>query len=98
MLVVAFVIVLTGAVIAGVRMRGISRRAERIATLSQQIASERSHCQQLEIALNERHNIDMIRDEAKNRLGMYDPGEAGVRVVSLPIEDTGIITVYESGE
>ena len=94
----AVLIALVGAVIFGVRMRGISCRTDRINALTQQISSERSRTQQLEIALNERRNIDMIRDEAKNRLGMYDPGEVEVRVVSLPVEESGIITVYETGE
>ena len=93
-------IIVIGVILFAMRMNMIARRADRIDTLNRQIAAERSHCQQLEIALNERRNIDMIRDEAKNRLGMFDPGETQTRVVALPGGETDaeIVTVYDAGE
>ena len=47
--------------------------------------------------LSERMNLDMIGDEAVNRLGMVLPDAASVRVVSLPVDQdgNGAQTVYD---
>ena len=64
----------------------ISAGAKRISALRAQIAAEESRQQQLEIALVERQNLDMIRSEAVSRLGLSLPGTWSVQVVSLPAE------------
>ncbi|MBQ8954758.1 MAG: hypothetical protein IJ048_11645 [Clostridia bacterium] len=68
------------------RMAAIASGAKTISRLRTQIAAEESRRQQLEIALAERRNLEMIGYEAVSRLGMVRPGSWSVRVVTLPGE------------
>ena len=82
------------------RMATIAAGSKSISALNAQIAAEESRRQQLEIALGERRNLDMIRDEAVTRLGMVRPEAEAVRVVSLAGETApgGTQTVYDAAE
>ena len=99
LLVVCLACLAAGLIVVGARMGAISRNARRMETLNQMITSERSRCQQLEIALNERNNIDMIRDAAIYRLGMVEPGSSMTQVVLLPEQTPAdVVTVYEPAQ
>ena len=63
----------------------------RVRDLQNQIDAETQHRQKLEIALEGRMNSDLT-SEAVNRLGMVRPGSWSVRVVSVDIEDTGVLS------
>ncbi len=81
------------------RMAAVAAGSKSISALNAQIAAERSRCQQLEIVLAERRNLDMVGDEAVNRLGMIRPDAASVRVVSLPdMDGGGAQTVYDPAD
>ncbi|MBR0463646.1 MAG: hypothetical protein IJJ23_04595 [Clostridia bacterium] len=99
LLVACLVCLAVGLGVIGARMGAISRNARRIDTLNQMITAERSRRQQLEIALNERSNIDMIRDAAIYRLGMSEPESAVTQVVALPeLTPSDVVTVYEPAQ
>jgi|GEM_PF-5280201 len=65
------------------QMAAIGSGSKAISALRAQIAAEESRRQQLEIALVERCNLEMIGDLAVSRLGMVRPDASSVRVVSL---------------
>ena len=98
MLRVALVLVAASLFLYINRMAAIAGGAKTISRLRTQIAAEESRRQQLEIALAERRNLEMIGYEAVSRLGMVRPGSWSVRVVTLPGETASgdSQTVYDA--
>ena len=98
MLKIVRAVLLVGVFLYITGMARVAAGSKSINALRAQIAAEESRRQQLEIALYERHNLEMIGDLAVSRLGMVRPDAAAVRVISLSGE-TGVgdaQTVYDA--
>ena len=98
MLKIVGVVLLVSVVLYVTGMARVRAGSKSINALRAQIAAEESRRQQLEIALYERQNLEMIGDLAVSRLGMVRPGASDVRVVSLAGELSGgdAQTVYDA--
>ena len=76
----------------------LSGQNKQLASLEKEIQALSANAANLDLSINQRHNLDEIGRKAI-LLGMEQPDESRLRVVSLPqaAEDTSAQTVFNDG-
>lgn len=99
-LLVAAAIVLFSGLFAQIAVRArISSQNKQIAALKAEIKTLNANAENLDLNINQRHNLTEIGARAA-QLGMTQPDETQLRMVNLPVvnEDTSTQTVSNDGE
>lgn len=80
------------------RLTLITGQGREIAALQQEIDELTSERQNLEVRMSLQLNLERIKDEATNRLGMVYPGEEQIRVIAVAGTNEGVQTANAVAE